>query len=543
MIFPVSLLLACTAPSEDGNFDPEHILDVELSIEDGDWDALRTQTRTFFSEFSGDCMSAPFEGPYTYFPADITIDGESLSNIGVRKKGFIGSQSTVKPSLRINLDEYVDGAELFNVDNVTFNNGVQDPSRIRQCLGYFAFEKAGLPAPRCNFARVSVNNSTPTIYIHIEPIKRSFLRDNFGNDDGDLYEGTISDFDPIRVRTFEPKNSDTDESLAPILELMELLQNTSSVSQEQLSQHVNIDSFLTFWAMEVLTGHWDGYTGSNNNNFFMYRDPTTKQFYFIPWGLDDVFDPGIHEEEGYIFSSSALTNAVLNSSELSPLFEEKIRELLDTVWNEDELLAEIDRMEFLLSDEPYMEDHISEMNALRDYVEQRRSYIERALPAQPTERGNPYCIQATGSIEASFETNWGTNNAENMMEVGSLDMSISWPDWTPQIIYSGAGIGFSEEDGRADSSLVLAGYSQDGVLLYPYIGFNAEQAANGVITIDQESAFGSVFYTTEQMGYRPEQAGFLYEGTLSFDVFDTSEGAPVIGTLESDIYTWQEVRE
>ena len=65
-----------------------------------------------------------------------------------------------------------------------------------------------------------VNNSTPTIYIHIEPIKRSSLRDNSGNDDGDLYEGTfISDFDPIRVRTFEPKNSDTDESLAPILEL------------------------------------------------------------------------------------------------------------------------------------------------------------------------------------------------------------------------------------------------------------------------------------------------------------------------------------
>ena len=266
--------------------------------------------------------------------------------------------------------------------------------------------------------------------------------------------------------------------------------------------------------MEVLTGHWDGYTGTNNNNFYMYRDPTTKQFHFIPWGLDDVFDPGLHEEEGYIFNTSALTNAILNSSELNPLFEEKIQELLDTVWNEDELLAEIDRMEFILSDEPYMEDHIAEFDTLREYVEQRRSYIERALPVEPSQRGNPYCIQPTGSIEASFETTWGTNDAENIMEVGSLDMSVSWPDWTPQIIYSGAGIGFTEEEAQADSSLVLGGYTQDGVLLYPYIEFDAEQAMSGIITIDQESAFGSVYYTTEQMGYRPEQAGFLYGGTL-----------------------------
>ena len=543
MSFFLSLFFSCTNPSPDLYFDPDHILDVDLTIHNEDWDALCNQTRTFFSEFSGDCMSAPFDGPYTYFPADITIDGESLSNIGVRKKGFIGSQSTVKPSLRINLDEYVDGAELFDVDNVTLNNGVQDPSRIRQCLGYYLFEKSGLPAPQCNFARVSVNGSTPTIYIHVEPIKRSFLRNNFGNDDGDLYEGTISDFDPIRVRMFEPKNSDTDESLSPILELMNLLENESSVSLEQLSQHVHVDSFLTFWAMEVLTGHWDGYTGTNNNNFYIYRDSATKQFYFIPWGLDDVFDPGINEEEGYIFSSSALTNAILNSSELSPMFEEKMIDLLNTVWNEDELLAEIDRMELLLSDEPYMEDRIEEMNTLRDYVSQRRSYVERALPAQPTERGNPYCIQPTGSIEASFETVWGTNDAENVMEVGELDMSISWPDWTPEIIYSGAGVGFSGEESQADSSLVLAGYSQDEVLLYPYLEFDSEQAKNGVITIDQESAFGSVYYTTEQMGYRFEQAGFLYGGTLSFDSFDTLDGASVRGTLISDIYTWQEIRE
>ena len=55
-------------------------------------------------------MASPFSSNYTTFAADITIDGETLSNIGIRKKGFIGSQSTEKPSLKINLDEYEESA-------------------------------------------------------------------------------------------------------------------------------------------------------------------------------------------------------------------------------------------------------------------------------------------------------------------------------------------------------------------------------------------------------------------------------------------------
>ena len=135
-----------------------------------------------------------------------------------------------------------------------------------------------------------------------------------------------------------------------------------------------------------------------------------------------------------------------------------------------------------------------------------------------------------------LKTSRGTNSAENMMEVGSLDMSISWPDWTPQIIYSGAGIGFSEEDGRADSSLVLAGYSQDGVLLYPsywiQCGTSSEWSHHNRPRVSLRVLCS---IPLNKWGMGQNKLGFLYEGTLSFDVFDTSEGAPVIGTLGSDI--------
>ena len=89
-------------------FAADHVLQVDITMAPEDWDALRNQSRSIPGELAGDCRDAPFKGDYTYFSATIDIDGESARNIGIRKKGFIGSQSTEKPGFRINLDEYVE---------------------------------------------------------------------------------------------------------------------------------------------------------------------------------------------------------------------------------------------------------------------------------------------------------------------------------------------------------------------------------------------------------------------------------------------------
>ena len=185
---PMTVPVEEVSSSEYGNFAPDHVVQISLSMDPDDYDTLRNESQNFVTTFACDQMDGPIGMDYTEFQASITMDGESLPLIRVRKKGLLGSQSTIKPSFSINLDEYVDGAELFGTDNLTLNNGVQDPSLIRQCLTYGLFEKAGLPAPRCNFARVSMNGEDLGIYVHVEPVKKSFLRDHFGSDEGDLYE-------------------------------------------------------------------------------------------------------------------------------------------------------------------------------------------------------------------------------------------------------------------------------------------------------------------------------------------------------------------
>ena len=77
----------------------------------------------------------------------MTVDGRLLPNVAVRKKGFFGSLSETRPSLKVKFDEYVGGQQLNSLDRLTLNNNLQDPSELKQCLTYFLMRKAGVPAP------------------------------------------------------------------------------------------------------------------------------------------------------------------------------------------------------------------------------------------------------------------------------------------------------------------------------------------------------------------------------------------------------------
>ena len=44
---------------------------------------------------------------------EVTVDGNTLTNVGVRKKGFQGSLSTTEPSFKVKFDEKVFGSRYF----------------------------------------------------------------------------------------------------------------------------------------------------------------------------------------------------------------------------------------------------------------------------------------------------------------------------------------------------------------------------------------------------------------------------------------------
>jgi hypothetical protein len=62
----------------------------------------------------------------------------------------------------------------------------------------------------------------------------------------------------------------------------------SSRRWTRLNSVLDMDRFLSFMAMEVLSGHRDGYCLARNN-FRLYHDPTSDKFVFLPDGMDQLF--------------------------------------------------------------------------------------------------------------------------------------------------------------------------------------------------------------------------------------------------------------
>jgi hypothetical protein len=173
-------------------FDPELVMDVEVFMTQANWDALRLEPRELQDLFPPTCPKAPAPSPFDFFPANIVMNGVTVSDVGIRKKGFLGSINSTRPSLRIDVDEFNDNQRLFGLEDITFNNGNQDPSRIKTCLAYKVFRDAGVKAPRCNLAHVRVTTEGGTqdlgVYAHVESIKPAFLQRVFGTASGNLYE-------------------------------------------------------------------------------------------------------------------------------------------------------------------------------------------------------------------------------------------------------------------------------------------------------------------------------------------------------------------
>jgi hypothetical protein len=378
---------ACTPLAEIGDddtdtsdtlYEPGRVIDVAITMDPGDFTALRSQTRDPEAIFGPDgpaCFGGPVAKVFTYFEATVEIDDEVIGPVGVRKKGFLGSLDEQKPSLKIKISEYVEGQRFRGQKKITLNNSIQDRSLIHQCLGYQLFAAAGVPSSRCNFARVSVNGEDLGVYVNVEGIDKRYLGRRFGDNDGNLYEGNLADFRDGWIVNFERKTNEEDADRADLDAVAAAVAGADPLAA--LESVVDVDGFYSFWAIESLVGHFDGYAG-NTNNYYVYFDPETGRASFLPWGIDMILGPppGVPPEEfpiPPIFGRSSIPVAILTDPAGRAAFADRYREIVDQVWDETALLAEVDRMEALIGRDA------GAIDAVRDFVEGRRAAVEAML--------------------------------------------------------------------------------------------------------------------------------------------------------------------
>ncbi|WP_437497294.1 CotH kinase family protein [Sorangium sp. So ce1099] len=533
----------------DALFDPDHVIEVGITMAPEDWDTLRRQSRDVSGLFGEGCMDGPKESPYSQFPATVTVDGTTLEMSAVRKKGFLGSASMSKPSLKVSFDEYVDGREHAGLEGLTLNNARQDPSLIKTCLAFKVFRDAGLPASRCNFAHVTVNGQDLGIYAHVEPVGKPLLERHFKDADGDLYEGQISDFRDGWTATYEKKTNEDDPDRSELDAVAAALLASDAELDATLGAVLDIGTFRRYWATESLIAAWDGYAG-NMNNHLVYFDPESGKMSFLPWGPDmsfDAVDPlGAPGRPQSVSARGAIASRLYQTPELRAAYAEAMQDLLDTAWKENALLLEIERMEKLLS--PYVRENAEAVrvatDAIRGFVTGRRATITSEIAPTPPAWSSPApataCMTTVGTMKGTFSTTWGSLAQMDPFAAGTGTFEVATPEDDPQSAEA-VGVAVGQEAGQPGFEFVMNGRAQlsilgsfpDGTVRALMFYVDPEVFTDGGEgPYDWQSVFAIALDVTES---EPVMSGIFADGKIHFDKASMEPGAPVTGSFEATV--------
>jgi len=239
-------------------------------------------------------------GNDTYLPADLTVDGTTYENVGVQYKGnssfwFVDG---LKKPYKITMDAFVEDQNLYGFEKITLNNGVWDPTMIREIICYKIMGKF-MPAPRANLVRVRsgiVGNMMDIgVYTSVERVNKRFLRSRLQNDSGHRYKahsGSLTWLGPdvsSYSSRYDVSGGDEATEYLDLIDVIDKLNNTELASlRTELDPLFSIDRAVRQITAGYALLNWDDLRAfaPNGHNYYTYQNERYGQMMILPWDWD-----------------------------------------------------------------------------------------------------------------------------------------------------------------------------------------------------------------------------------------------------------------
>ena len=199
----------------------------------------------------------------------------------------------------------------------------------------------------------------------------------FNNTKGNLYDsGFLRDID-------EPlENDGGSRDLKDWSDLKALSDAAQEPDEEKrwaaLNRILDVDRFMSFAALEVMTWHWDGYL-RNRNNYRIYHDLDAGRMVFFPHGMDQVFRyPRGKIMPDQWFRSIVAEGLIPTTIRGEALYLKRFGEIYTNVFRLEMLTNRINQLAGMLR--PYAgQNHDEHVDRLRDSIVARHVHLGRAL--------------------------------------------------------------------------------------------------------------------------------------------------------------------
>lgn len=226
---------------------------------------------------------------------------DTVHEIGFRLRGNT-SRASAKKSFKVSFNTYQSGRKYYGVEKLNLNGEHNDPTVARAKISWELCHNAGIPASRSSFVQLYINNNYHGLYINVEHIDEEFADKRYGSQDGNLYKclypadlnylGNDPDLYKFMAgdrRAYELKTNKTADDYSGLAHFIDVLNNTPIADLPcELEKVFNVQDYLKVAAMDVMTANWDGYI-FNKNNFYLYDNPATGRFEYIPYDLDNTY--------------------------------------------------------------------------------------------------------------------------------------------------------------------------------------------------------------------------------------------------------------
>ncbi len=363
--------------------------------------------------------------PRQSVPATLRIGSNSWESVGIRVKGAAGSTRSIDdlPALTLNIDKFKKGQKFHGLEKIHLNNSVQDPSRMSEIVCADLYRRAGIPATRASHALVSLNGRNLGLYVLKEGFDKTFLRRHFKDPSGNLYDGGFLqeiDQDLELDSGKEPPDRNDLRALAQVCHLRDAIQR-----RKGLEQWLDVDRFITYTALQILTEDWDGYP-ANRNNYRLYHEPASGRFTFLPHGMDQMFDHGgMPLDRGF---EGMVAQRVFQVQDWRQAYFDRIASLLTNIFTTETILPAFDaavaRREPALSQlRRGQAEHIR--SATRNIRARIVHRVDNARE-QMANRPQPVAMDADGRIQL---TGWNARQSDG----NSLAERVVNPEGNPEL--------------------------------------------------------------------------------------------------------------
>lgn len=268
----------------------------------------------------------------------------------------------------------------FSRPNIKLRSMAMDPTMMREKFHINMLNSAGISTQQGAWVRLFINNGPYGMYLMVDDIKKSFLKQTVHSGDGKIERGSLIQMNTWNENkaTLEYKGDKTsdyntktnyiyrnlgnnaiDDPLKELIYLMRDLNSFNPTATRDPVQYwndtrIDLEGILRNMALEYLVGAFDDYWLSASN-YFMHKNPSMGplgKWQWLPTDFDGTFGNGAPTSRvpsyrsWYDFRSEGdrplVRKLIIENKEISGMFKQIFKELVSAAFKMQSLKSRIE---------------------------------------------------------------------------------------------------------------------------------------------------------------------------------------------------------